>query len=144
MLCSPGNNIEVLDLEDLRVDHPWQCIAYASKQKLLYKKGFCKWIIPHLETDKDLAVMIHNYCVSTMTHQYKYGVELPWSAKHALEIDKRNGNNKWAKAIRKEIMQMIDKYKAFCVHDSDIPPEGYQKLRYHFVFDVKVDGEVKA
>ena len=88
--------------------------------------------------------MIHNYRVSTMTHQYKYGVELPRSAKHALEIDKRNGNNKWAKAIRKEIMQMIHKYKAFCVHDSDIPPESYQKLRYQFVFDVKINGEVKA
>ena len=41
-------------------------------------------------------------------------------------------------------MQMIDKYKAFCVHYSNVPPEGYQKLRYHFVFDVKVDSEVKA
>ena len=68
-----------------------------------------------------------------MTHQYKYGVELPWSAKHALELDKRNSDNKWAKAIRKKIMQMIHKYKAFRVHDSDVPPEGYQKLRYHFV-----------
>ena len=65
--------------------------------------------------------MIHNYCVSTMTHRYKYGVELPRSAKHALEIDKRNGNNKWADAIRTEIMQMIYEFKAFCVHDSEVP-----------------------
>ena len=79
-----------------------------------------------------------------MTHQFKYGVELPQSAKHALELDKRNGDHKWADAMRKEIMQMIHEYKAFCVHDSVVPPEGYQKLRYHFVFDAKVNGEVKA
>ena len=41
-------------------------------------------------------------------------------------------------------MQMIDKYKVFRVHDSDVPPEGYQKLCYHFVFDVKVNGDCKA
>lgn len=103
MVCTYNGNIETVDLEDLRVDHPWQCIAYANKHKLLYQDGFCQWITTHLETDKDLAVMIHNYRVSTMTHQYKYSVELPWSAKHALEIDKRNGNNKWIDAIRLEI-----------------------------------------
>ena len=37
MLCSPDDNIKIVDLEDLRVDHLWQCIAYASKQKLLYR-----------------------------------------------------------------------------------------------------------
>ena len=42
MLCSPDNNIEIVDLEDLRVDHPLQCIAYVSKHKLLYKESFCK------------------------------------------------------------------------------------------------------
>ena len=88
MVCAYNDNVENVDLEDLRIDHPWQCIAYASKHKLLYQDGFSVWITPHLETDKDLAVMIHNYRVSTMTHQFKYGVELPQSAKHALELDK--------------------------------------------------------
>ena len=144
MVCAYNDNVENVDLEDLRIDHPWQCIAYASKHRLLYHDGFCEWITPHLETDKDLAVMIHNYRVSTMTHRFKYGVELPRSAKHALELDKRNGDHKWADAMREEIMQMIHEYKAFRVHDSDVPPEGYQKLCYHFVFDAKVNDEVKA
>ena len=43
-----------------------------------------------------------------------------------------------------EICQMIYKSKAFWIHDSEIPPVGFQKLRYHFVFDVKINGEVKA
>ena len=41
-------------------------------------------------------------------------------------------------------MQMIHEYKAFRVHDSNVSPEGYQKLRYHFVFDVKINSDVKA
>ena len=48
------------------------------------------------------------------------------------------------KSNKKRIMQMIHKFKVFSVHDSDVPPEGYQKLRYHFVFDVKINGELKA
>ena len=88
--------------------------------------------------------MIHNYRVSTMTHRYKYGIKLSQNTKHALEIDKRNGNTKWADAIRLEIKQMIYKFQAFCIHNSDIPPERFQKLRYHFVFDVKVNRDCKA
>ena len=138
MLSSPDDNIETVDLDNLRVDHLWQCIAYASKQKLLQKEGFCEWITLHLETNKDLAVMIHNYCVSTMAHWYKYGIKLPWSTKHALELDKKNSNNLWAEAIKLEIHQMIHKFEAFWIHDSKTPPVGFQKLCYHFVLMSKL------
>lgn len=39
---------------------------------------------------------------------------------------------------------MIYEFKAFCIHDSDVPPNGYQKLRYHIVFDDKVNSDCKA
>ena len=82
---------------------------------------------------------------STMTHQYKkYNIELPWSAKHALELDKKNCNNLWVEAIELKICQMIYKFKVFWIHGSDIPPVGFQQLRYHFVFGVKVDRSHKA
>ena len=39
---------------------------------------------------------------------------------------------------------MLEEFKAFCVHPDKTPPSGYMKLRYHFVFDVKIDGRYKA
>jgi hypothetical protein len=88
--------------------------------------------------------MIHTYRVSTLK-QYKYGIELPQSYKHALELDRQNGNTKWSDAIRLKISQMIDQFKAFSV-----VPKGktlssdFKRLRYHFVFDIKFDGRHKA
>ena len=40
--------------------------------------------------------------------RYKYGYEVPRDYLHALEIDKRNGNNLWKDAVAKELAQ-IDK-----------------------------------
>ena len=47
--------------------------------------------------------------------QYKYGVELPRSYKHALQLDEQNGNKSRQAAINKKIDQMINKFKAFCI-----------------------------
>ena len=35
---------------------------------------------------------------------YKYGIEVPTTKAHALELDKANGNDFWSKAIAKEMM----------------------------------------
>ena len=60
-----------------------------------------------------------------------------------MSIDKKNGNRKWAEALKLEIDQQheYDTYKDI----GDGPaPEGYKKIKVHFVFDVKHDGRHKA
>ena len=58
--------------------------------------------------------MVHMYRTSTFK-QYKYGVELPRSYKHALQLDDQNSNKLWETAINTEIDQMINEFKAFCI-----------------------------
>ena len=58
--------------------------------------------------------MVHTYRTSTFK-QYKYGVELLRSHKHALQLDEQNGNKLWQTAINKKINEMINKFKAFCI-----------------------------
>ena len=70
---------------------------------------------------------------------------------HALQLDNQNGNNKWKDAIDLEIEQ-IKEYQVFkddgkAVSERDKignAPKGYQKIRVHFVFDVKHCGKFKA
>ena len=70
---------------------------------------------------------------------------------HALQLDIQNGNNKWKDAIDLEIDQ-IKEYQVFkdfgkAVYDKNKitnAPEGHQKIRVHFVFDVKHCGKFKA
>ena len=62
-----------------------------------------------------------------------------------------NGNNKWKEAIDLEIEQ-IKEYQVFkdfgkAVYEKNKitnAPEGHQKIRVHFVFDVKHFGKFKA
>ena len=72
-----------------------------------------------------------------MKKTHKFGIELPKSVAHALELDRQNGNTLWADAIAKE---MKDVRPAFRILDpSDPDPVGHQKIRCHMIFDVKME-----
>jgi hypothetical protein len=75
----------LMKLDDVQTEYPWDCISYASRNNLRKRKGW-EWIQDYLDADTDLVQMIHTYCVLTLK-QYKYGIELPRSYKHALELD---------------------------------------------------------
>ena len=72
----------------------------------------------------------------------KFGVRVPRTYQEALRIDRANGNKKWQEAIYAELEQ-LDEYKTFRVSLEGVP-QGYNKIRVHFVFDVKHDGRHKA
>ncbi len=59
----------------------------------------------------------------------KFGIEVPTSVDHALELDKKNGNTFWADAIAKE---MKDVRIAF-------QPIGYKWIKCHMIFDIKIE-----
>jgi hypothetical protein len=46
-------------------------------------------------------------------NKFMFGVEIPKNTKHALKLDKVNGNNLWKEAIYKEL-QMINLFQTFC------------------------------
>ena len=63
--------------------------------------------------------------VKARTHKttHKYGVKILTRIEHAYEIDRKNGNDKWAKAVKKE---MFNVGIAFEILDpSAKPPPGY-------------------
>jgi hypothetical protein len=76
----------------------------------------------------------------------KNGYEIPRTYEQAIRFDEKNGNTKWQDAIARELQQ-INKYETFTDvghHTNAKTPNGYKKIRVHFVFDVKHDGHHKA
>ena len=83
----------------------------------------------------------------------QFGFLIPRDYKHALELDKLNGNSRWYDATKKELEQIND-YKAFKDHGTAQydpkskriinAPIGYQKIKVHLVFACKHDGCHKA
>ena len=105
------------------------------------------------EQPEDLSELSRNQNIDKPKHQEnkKHGWEVPRDYAHALQLDIQNGNNKWKDAIDLEIEQ-IKEYQVFkdfgkAVYDKNKitnAPEGHQKIRVHFVFDVKHCGKFKA
>ena len=84
------------------------------------------------------------FAVKSKAAKYKFGVEVPRDVKHALKLDRLNGNALWRDAINKELEQLSD-YKTFILPaDPNFDWSSYKPRPYHIVFDVKFDLRRKA
>ena len=78
--------------------------------------------------------------------KYKYGFEIPRNYADAGRLDKKNGNHNWYQVNKLEHAQ-LEEYKVFTNKGKfagNRIPRGYQLIRVHIIFDVKVDGRHKA
>ena len=61
-----------------------------------------------------------------------------------MKLDQLNGNRMWRDSEALELGQ-VDEYETFDDRGKDAPaPEGYKRIRVHFVYDIKHDGRHKA
>jgi hypothetical protein len=73
-----------------------------------------------------------------------YGYLVPRNHEQALELDKTNGNTRWADATDKELVE-INEYDTFSDKGKGHRPgQDYKKIRVHLVYAVKHDGRHKA
>ena len=81
-----------IPLKDLKQTHPVEVAEYATANKISEEPAFAWWVCDVLQK--------RNHIISKVASRYwktthKFGIEVPKSVKHALEIDKRNGNRFW-------------------------------------------------
>jgi hypothetical protein len=75
---------------------------------------------------------------------YMFGYQVPRNYEQAMELDARNGNNKWQTATDIELGQ-IDEYETFEDKGKGYKPgPDFKKIRCHLVYAVKHDGRHKA
>ena len=132
-------------------DDPITCAVYAKKHDLLDTTG---WKHPkgYAKTSKRLigAVKQSRICQVRASAQYQHGFQVPKDYNDALRLDKGNSNTHWQDAMDLELAQ-IHEYKVFKdtgkaqFHNGKaVTPDGFQKIRVHFVYTVKHDGRFKA
>ena len=133
-----------MPLDRLREADPHLVIDYVFKHGLEHDDGY-KWVHEYLKHDEDCIQMVRTHKTATeTTKKYKFGVEVPRNAKHAMELDKANGNTGWRDATQLELKQIND-YGVFrVVPDGQPMPKGYKRIPYHLVYDVKFDGRLKG
>jgi len=72
----------------------------------------------------------------------KFGITVPGSVEEALNLDRRNGNDLWQKAIDKELKNVVITFKLF--QYNEILLVGSKQIPHHIIFDVKFDLTRKA
>ena len=78
---------------------------------------------------------------------HKFGVELPHSVEEAYKLDEKNNNNYWRAAIEKEMSRVRVAFEKWTGGNTREEAKrklvGYQEVRCHMIFDVKMSGLVR-
>ena len=131
-----------MDMDSMRLHDPFSVIRYGAQNKLTTHPQW-DWVESFIDNDELCTEMINAYRVS-LKPPYKFGHQVPQSAEEAYQIDDRTKTKEWDKALKAEIGQMND-YEVFRVLENwEKIPEGYKKIPYNLVFDMKFDGRRKA
>ena len=122
-------------LADLKESYMLQVAEYATSQNIQEEPAFAWWV-PYALRKRDRIIAAVNKRYIKKTH--KYGIRIPDCVEDAYEIDKQNENTFWQDAIAHEMKNVRVAFKILGV-DEDVPI-GYQFVKCHMVFDVKLDG----
>ena len=133
-------------LRAISADDPVTCADYARRNNLLDTEGW-RHLKRYGKNAKKLTRLLNQAKLRSYreTKKYKYGFEVPKDWARAMELDKLNGNNKWAEAVKYEL-GCINSYNVFENVGQNAPKitEGWKQIKVHFVFDVKHDGRFRG
>ena len=132
-------------------DDPITCAVYAKKHDLLDTTGW-KLLKRYAKTSKRLIRAVKQSRIRQVraSARYQHGFQVPKDYNDAIRLDKENSDTHWQDAMDLELTQ-IHEYKVFKdtgktqFHNGKVvTPDGFQKIRVHFVYAVKHDGRFKA
>ena len=132
-------------------EDPINCAVYAKKRDLLDTTG---WNHPkrHAKISKRPIRAVKQSRIHQVraSARYQHGFQVPKDFNDAISLDKENSTTHWQDEMDLELTQIHD-YKVFKdtgkaqFHDGKaVTPDGFQKIRVHFVYAVKHAGKFKA
>ena len=129
----------------IAADDPVTCAQYAIDKDLLHLDGWKRF--RHIaKNHKKFTRMVKQAKLRSYKHSTKYmfGFEVPKDYKHALQLDRKNENNRWSEATTIEMLAQKE-YETFRDLGRNTKlPDGYKKIRVHLIYAVKHDGRHKA
>jgi len=132
MVSWKDGSLDWVPLKDLKEAYPVKTAEYAVANKIIEEPAFAWWARSVLRK-RDRIILKVKLRYWKRTH--KYGIQLPKSVKEALRINKDSGTTFWQDAMEKEMKNVA---VAFEFPADDKIPIGYQKIKCHMVFDVKI------
>jgi hypothetical protein len=126
-------------LKDMKESHPVETAEFAKARSIADKPAFAWWV-PDTLRKRDIILSKIKTRIRRTTH--KYGIEVPSSLEHSIQLDRENGNSLWKDGLA---LEMTNVGVAFEVLEPIQPvPPGWHKVTGHLVWDVKMDFTRKA
>ena len=133
-----------IQLKDLKDSNPVELAEYAVANRIQEEPAFKWWVGDTLRKRNRIISKLKKRYLRT-TH--KFGIRVPHSISEALQIDDETKTDYWWKAISRELQKIR---VAFEIDEAVTPDEirsgfargdyvGYQEIRCHWIFDVKMD-----
>ena len=121
-------------LKDMKNSYPVQVAEYAKANQIDDEPAFAWWIPQTLQKrDRILSKTKSKYWQRT----HKFSLRIPKTVAQAQAIDAENGDTLWWDAIMKEMKNVRPAFEKWEKSENDLPV-GYQKIKCHFVFDIKM------
>jgi len=149
LLCNwKDGSSDWIKLKDIKDSYPIEIAEYAVANRVAEEPAFNWWVKDVLrKRNRIISKLKSRY----WTRTHKFGIQVPKSVEEALQIDEQTGTDHWKKAINKE----MDKAKVAWMAKKGCSPEdvrrgkeasmiGYQEIKCHMIFDVKMDFTRKA
>jgi hypothetical protein len=118
----------------LKEQIPVDVAEYVKLHNLDNEPAFVWWV-PWTLKKRDSIIKAVRHRHQKRTH--KFGIAVPGDVDKAKILDKENGDTKWQDAITKEMKNVMIAFKM--IGKGAESPPGYQKIRCHLIFDVKMD-----
>jgi Reverse transcriptase (RNA-dependent DNA polymerase) len=137
-----------IKLKDIKDSYPVQVAEYAVTNRIAHEPAFNWWVHDVLRKRNRIISKVKSKYWKT-TH--KFGVRVPKTVEEALQLDDETNTDLWRKALGKEMSKVkvawksIDDYTPEQVRTGKAPTLiGYQEIKCHVIFDVKMDFTRKA
>lgn len=127
-------------LKDLKASNPVELAEYAIANGIEKEPAFKWWVTTIIRTrDRMIGKVKSKYWRTT----HKFGIRIPKTVEEAYQIDRDTGTNLWTIAINKEMSKVRVAFEKSDLSVDDIrrgqARPGYQEIKCHWVFDVKMD-----
>jgi hypothetical protein len=143
-----NGNREWVDFNLVRTDFPVHTALYVTENNLgsPFKPYWAKSVLKHLD---DFYLPVKSFKQRRQSQHPRspvilHGVRVPRNVKEALQLDKENGNNKWADAIKLEMDSQFDLETFKILMGGKLPAGDWQYAPLRMIFTVKSDGRHKA
>ena len=121
-------------LKDMKNSYPVQVADYAVANRIDDEPAFAWWVPTVL---KKRTRILSKVKAKYWQRTHKFGIRIPKTVAQAQQIDKENGDTLWWDAILMEMRNVRPAFEKWEKAEIDLPV-GYQKIKCHFVFDIKM------